>query len=462
MYVKQISSALQYAHNHHIIHRDIKSENILLGTHNKLMLSDFGIARVIRSAFHPGSQEVIGTIMYMAPEQLQNRPCPASDQYALATVVYEWLSGDHLFHGSFAEIASQHLLATPPSFREKGVEVASDVEKTVMKALSKDPQQRYPNVQDFATALEQSYQMPLSVHAILPSHPAVQDTSSRSLSNQPAHTSAELHSRSAEASQLTALRTARRSHSPLGKIFLFVAAILLAIIGSSGLTYYMTVMRPSSIRAAAQLQQATAIAQANAKSRAALQDLYTRTISGKPALQSSLSSNDTYNWSEYDAKSFGSCIFKNERYYASVPLGSGYNFCSATNSSFKDLAVQVEMTITRGDKGGIEFRSSSYYSDSPSSYTFTIGKDGSYSFHSDYTGKTLLNDFSSFIKTGLNQTNTIAVIAQGSHFYLYINRHYITSTSEAYYTTGGTIAVGAQATVHPTEVAFRNVQVWKL
>src|SRR5579884_3247954 len=57
MYVKQISSALQYAHNHHIIHRDIKSENILLGTHNKLMLSDFGIARVIRSAFHPGSQE---------------------------------------------------------------------------------------------------------------------------------------------------------------------------------------------------------------------------------------------------------------------------------------------------------------------------------------------------------------------------------------------------------------------
>src|SRR2546425_11204278 len=105
-YVKQVAAALQYAHNQKLIHRDIKPENMLLGHQNNVLLSDFGLAIIVQSS-RDRLQTVAGTVTYMAPEQLQGRPCPASDQYALAVVVYEWLSGDRLFSGSFIEVASQ-------------------------------------------------------------------------------------------------------------------------------------------------------------------------------------------------------------------------------------------------------------------------------------------------------------------------------------------------------------------
>lgn len=91
--LKQVASALHYAHSANLIHRDIKPENMLLGTHNEVLLSDFGIALMIKGSQRQDAQEVAGTVTYMAPEQLQGRPTRASDQYALAVVVYEWLSG---------------------------------------------------------------------------------------------------------------------------------------------------------------------------------------------------------------------------------------------------------------------------------------------------------------------------------------------------------------------------------
>ncbi len=90
----------------------------------------------------------------MAPEQLQARACPASDQYALGVVVYEWLCGDRPFHGSFPEIALKHTLAPPPSMRDQVPIIPLAVEQVVFKALAKDPLQRFASVQDFAVALE--------------------------------------------------------------------------------------------------------------------------------------------------------------------------------------------------------------------------------------------------------------------------------------------------------------------
>src|SRR5438270_9365796 len=100
-YVKQVASALQYAHDRKLIHRDIKPENMLLESVNEILLSDFGIALFVQSSDYQTTQETAGTVAYMAPEQLQRKPRPASDQYALGIVVYEWLSGDRPFHGSF-------------------------------------------------------------------------------------------------------------------------------------------------------------------------------------------------------------------------------------------------------------------------------------------------------------------------------------------------------------------------
>ncbi len=105
-YVQQIAIALQYAHNQKVIHRDIKPENMLLGRNQEILLTDFGIAVVAQSTRIQLTQETVGTISYMAPEQIQAHPRPASDQYSLGIVVYEWLCGSRPFSGSFTEVAA--------------------------------------------------------------------------------------------------------------------------------------------------------------------------------------------------------------------------------------------------------------------------------------------------------------------------------------------------------------------
>jgi eukaryotic-like serine/threonine-protein kinase len=158
-YVKQMASALMYAHERKLVHRDVKPENMLLGQNNEALLSDFGIATASQSSRHDGTGQIVGTASYMAPEQIQGKPVTASDQYALAVVVYEWLSGDRPFLGTFTEVASQHMFAPPPPLRQKVPSLPPSFEEIVMIALAKDPQQRFDTIQAFARAFEQACQM---------------------------------------------------------------------------------------------------------------------------------------------------------------------------------------------------------------------------------------------------------------------------------------------------------------
>ncbi|SRR6266487_3234352 len=155
-YVKQIASALQYVHDRKLVHRDIKPHNMLLGPDNQVLLSDFGIAITFQSIDTnlPSIPDFEGTVLYAAPEQLQGKPGRNSDQYSLGVVVYEWLSGEWPFSGSFYEVAHKHLFDAPPSLREKGVDIMPAVEEVVMKALAKDSCKRFGCVREFAEALE--------------------------------------------------------------------------------------------------------------------------------------------------------------------------------------------------------------------------------------------------------------------------------------------------------------------
>lgn len=152
-YVSQVAPALHYAHNLNLIHRDVKPENMLLGHDDKVLLSDFGIAVIFSTAMARYTKDSAGTAIYMAPEQIIGKPRPASDQYSLAIVVYEWLCGDPPFHGTQIEITSQHLHAPPPPIYAQGVNIPPAVEAVVMKALAKQPEDRFPSVQDFALSL---------------------------------------------------------------------------------------------------------------------------------------------------------------------------------------------------------------------------------------------------------------------------------------------------------------------
>ena len=168
-YIRQLADALYYAHQEHVVHCDIKPENMLIGWRNEILLSDFGIATVERSTVHTAALDIIGTLAYMSPEQLQGKPRLASDQYALGVVVYEWLCGDTPFHGSIAEISAQHIHAQPPSLSVRNPALSAALEEVVFKALAKDPGQRYIDVLDFASAFEAAlsvdHQQPVYVNA---------------------------------------------------------------------------------------------------------------------------------------------------------------------------------------------------------------------------------------------------------------------------------------------------------
>src|SRR6266700_1213090 len=99
-YTRQIAEALAFAHQLQLVHRDIKPENILLGRQEEALLSDFGIALMVDPAYAHPSEEFAGTLAYCAPEQLNGLPQPASDQYALAAMVYEWIAGRRPFEGA--------------------------------------------------------------------------------------------------------------------------------------------------------------------------------------------------------------------------------------------------------------------------------------------------------------------------------------------------------------------------
>nr|MBA2682160.1 protein kinase [Ktedonobacteraceae bacterium] len=166
-YVKQIAEALQHAHELRLIHRDIKPENMLLGRNNEVLLSDFGIALAAQSSQYQNTQNVAGTISYMAPEQIQAHPRPASDQYSLGVVVYEWLSGNRPFQGSFTEIAVKHAMVPPAPLRQRLPQLPPAVEEVVMIALAKDPHQRFVNVRAFAHAFERATFQNASPHPSL-------------------------------------------------------------------------------------------------------------------------------------------------------------------------------------------------------------------------------------------------------------------------------------------------------
>jgi serine/threonine protein kinase len=157
-YVRQVTSALRYAHERKLIHRDVKPENMLLGDSEEVLLSDFGIATLSQSSRYQSTQDVGGTLAYMAPEQIQGHPRPASDQYSLGIVLYEWLTGKRPFTGLMGEVVAQHLSTPPPPLREQLPDLSPGLEQVVLTALEKDPKQRFATIQAFANAFEQACQ----------------------------------------------------------------------------------------------------------------------------------------------------------------------------------------------------------------------------------------------------------------------------------------------------------------
>jgi eukaryotic-like serine/threonine-protein kinase len=151
----QAAEALHAAHRGGIIHCDVKPANLLVAADGTVTLVDFGVARAGAVSAATVARVVLGTALYMAPEQVTGRPVtPATDVYALGAVGYHCLAGRPPFTGETAlQVALRHLSDEPlPLPRD----VPRDLRRLIARAMNKDPARRYPTAADFAAAVHRS------------------------------------------------------------------------------------------------------------------------------------------------------------------------------------------------------------------------------------------------------------------------------------------------------------------
>ncbi|HYX49442.1 MAG TPA: tetratricopeptide repeat protein, partial [Ktedonobacteraceae bacterium] len=151
----QTGEALFYAHQHHIVHRDVKPENILFNAKDEVLLTDFNIAIEQNITHFEKEFDVMGTPAYMAPELFDGHVSRRSDQYALGCVSYELLTGRKPFQAHDTGLLIQkHKYENPIPLTQLNPEIPRHIEQAVLKAMSKSLYNRYENVFQFITALQ--------------------------------------------------------------------------------------------------------------------------------------------------------------------------------------------------------------------------------------------------------------------------------------------------------------------
>jgi len=154
-YARQILSALRFAHRHGIVHRDIKPHNVLVDGEGRVKVTDFGIARAGTSQMTEAGS-IVGTAQYLSPEQARGADVDQrSDLYSLGVLMYEMLTGEVPFSGDTpVEIAMKHLSQTPVPPSAKRHEVPRELDMVVMRALAKDPDDRYQSADEMEADLD--------------------------------------------------------------------------------------------------------------------------------------------------------------------------------------------------------------------------------------------------------------------------------------------------------------------
>jgi len=159
--VGQTCEALEYAHQMNVIHRDIKPENIMFSAQEGVKIVDFGIAKMTQAVTRTSDGMIVGTPYYMSYEQARGgKVFPASDVYSLGVVMYEMLTGRVPFDGQPLTVVHKHLTEQPTPPRAINPDIPREVETVVLRALTKDRNQRFRTAGELAAALGYTYAAP--------------------------------------------------------------------------------------------------------------------------------------------------------------------------------------------------------------------------------------------------------------------------------------------------------------
>ncbi len=526
-YIRQAAAALSYAHNHKIIHQDVKPSNFLVRNneedpnHPDLLLADFGIAK-FTSASASMSQTSRGTPTYMAPEQWSGQPVAASDQYALAITAYQLLTGSLPFQGRQEQVMYMHFHTEPKPPSTLNPHIPIDIDAVILRALEKKPKERFLSISAFSNAFQQAVP---ELHS--PSTKKAPQTSPSSDEDIRATLAISRAESQTGTTRTLNLPRGRRISVPIpsgipdGQVIRFEGQGESSVSGQSGaliLTITIAPLEETVLPSKSSEAEDKTYRSASNKlpeapsplSKSSIMQRFRRLILSRPrvavliglallvviasfsifyfkydnilkrnsllnagtanpyppntgtlALNDSLSDNSNgYFWSENN-DSTGRCEFSGGAYHDSVlPHVSSHN-CFAVTTNFNNFAYEVQMTIIQGDSGGIVFRANESQG---SEYLFRIGIDGSYALeiynNNAYIG-TLTSSPSTAINTGPNQSNLIAVVANGSNIDLYVNKQQIYFVIDSTYSQGE-IGVAASSNGNPTEVVFTNAKVWTL
>ncbi|MBN9388292.1 MAG: protein kinase [Chloroflexi bacterium] len=165
-YLEQIAAALDSAHKMGIVHRDVKPQNILVRTKNWLVLTDFGFAKMLQDVNAEAATRALGTVHYVAPEQVKGMVSAASDQYSLGVLLYQMVSGSLPFNGTPHDMISGHVNKQPPllagqaSMAGINPQIVENIDRVLQKVLAKVPANRYPSCEALYQAYKEAITLP--------------------------------------------------------------------------------------------------------------------------------------------------------------------------------------------------------------------------------------------------------------------------------------------------------------
>ena len=173
--VEQMASALAVAHRKDIVHRDLKPANILFDQEGAAYLSDFGIAKVLDATVQLTGTGIIGTPAYMSPEQFSSAPVDGrSDQYSLAVVLFEIVSGRLPFTGDTVQVMFKHISTPAPDVRQLNPKLPTELSAVLLKALAKNAAERYSTILEFSAAVRSAAMSDPVAATVLESIPIAQ------------------------------------------------------------------------------------------------------------------------------------------------------------------------------------------------------------------------------------------------------------------------------------------------
>ena len=507
-FLDQIASSLQYAHDHGVVHRDVKPSNILLRRDGYAYLVDFGLAKAMMGAESLTSAgAMVGTPEYMAPEQSNGQNDYRSDIYSLGVILYQMLTGRVPFMAeSPVAISLKHIQTQPTPPRELNEEIPLSVEEVIMKAMAKDPNERYQEAQALSTAYWKALQSEQAQPTVIETDTPPKGTNESIPVHdvqQKANTPSVITRILPETERETILPRAVRLFYPLiGKshpsddingsaterlhprrhLGPFIAALtcllILSLIIPLGIFWLAhpsqkvnaglpTQTQPLGIQQTATDTSATAIAQARLQAILAAQ----ARVQATAGITAAIGAGTVLYEDDLTTQGGGwvddgyQCYFSPQGYHVRSYAAPGASWCYSNQQQFSDVVITAQAQLLRGDFCGFIFRLNPHSSEF---YVLEINSNGDYRFvralSNDPVAWLTLIDWthSNAILSGYGHINTFLILAAGSHFRFYINKQLIVTDFTDTLYMSGLIGFLAGGDSHGgTEAIFSNIWVFQ-